>query len=152
MEVFMFRIATDYFIHKEAENYFLAYQFYKKKKTDNFLQHLRFDAARSVCQLIEQWLRKRYHFTEFTKSLMKPNIYLYKYRINASTLFWKKNPKAFTRYHIERVEASYATKNIRFYKINKSLSFYSTTLSVLSSVGTLYYLILQISYYPLKTI
>ena len=50
----MFRIATDYFIHKEAENYFLAYQFYKKKKTDNFLQHLRFDAAKSVCQLIEQ--------------------------------------------------------------------------------------------------
>ena len=83
----MFRIATDYFIHKEAENYLLAYHFYKKKKTDNFLQHLRLDAAKSVCQLREQWLRKRYHFTEFTKSLMKPNIYLYKYRINANTLF-----------------------------------------------------------------
>ena len=84
---FMFIITADYYKNKEAENYLLAYQFYKKKKIDNFLQHLRLDAAKSFCQQIEQWLRKGYHFTEFAKSLMKPNIYLYKYRINAGTTF-----------------------------------------------------------------
>ena len=67
MEVFVFRITTDYYIHTEAENYLLAYQFQKKNKTDNFLQHVRLDTAKSVCQLMKQedWVlgcSLRFHF------------------------------------------------------------------------------------------
>ena len=143
MEVFVFRITTDYCIHTEAENYLLAYQFQKKNKTDNFLQHVRLDTAKSVCQLMKQWLRNGYHFTKFTKSLIKTSIYLRKYRINVGNTFSKKYPKAFTKYHIERVKASYAIKNSRFYKTNKCLSFHSTSLSIQRSVKRLHYVMLH---------
>ena len=123
----------------EVENYSLASQFYQNNKSDSFVQQLEWNTRKDDGQLMRKWLRNRDPFTEFTKSLIESIIYFYKYKKYASTPFPKINPKDFTRYHLERVKASYAIKNTRLYNINNALNFCLTTLSVPRNVGRLYY-------------
>ena len=120
MIAIVFTGPLSYYVKLASECYMLALQYNYKNEANNPISCMKFKNQRDCCKLLEEYLRLRLKMDEFTKSLLAPHLYIWKYGARHAQVCGSSSKKSVTKYAVERVQLSLA---IEICKINQLIFF-----------------------------